>query len=209
LNSPSKQPSVGFVGVGVTGAPMVSHLHKSGYLVTVHDLDANAAKQLAKTLGENANAADTPREAAGKSDIVITMLPNGNVVQEVTFGEYGLAKGFKPGALLLDTSSAEPWLTQQTAKRLTGHGVAMVDAPVSGAQWGAEAAELVFMAGGTTQDLERVRPLLGRMGRAVFHLGALGGGPCRGPGRKRERASQDLMPEVCAGSNVHEIWPDG
>lgn len=176
MNSPSKQPSVGFVGVGVMGAPMASHLHKAGYRVTVHDLDANTAKQVAKTLGDNANAADTPREVAEKSDIVITMLPNGNVVQEVTLGEHGLAKGFKPGALLLDTSSAEPWLTQQTAKRLTEHGVAMVDAPVSGAQWGAEAAELVFMVGGTTQDLERVRPLLDRMGRAVFHLGPLGAG---------------------------------
>jgi 3-hydroxyisobutyrate dehydrogenase-like beta-hydroxyacid dehydrogenase len=167
---------VGFIGTGVMGAPMVSHLHRAGYRVTMHDLDAAVTTQLAKTLGDNAAAVDTPRAVAEASDIVITMLPNGNVVQEVCFGEQGLARGFKPGALLLDTSSAEPWLTQDTAKRLAAQGVAMLDAPVSGAQWGAEAAELVFMVGGAADDLTRVRPLLERMGRAVFHLGPLGAG---------------------------------
>ena len=62
----------------------------------------------------------------------------------------------RPGALLLDTSSSEPWLTRQTAQVLAGRGVAMVDAPVSGAQWGAQAAELVFMVGGSAADLARV-----------------------------------------------------
>lgn len=176
MNSSNKHMSVGFVGVGVMGAPMASHLHKAGYRVTVQDLDAGAAKQLAKTLGGEAISADTPREVAERSDIVITMLPNGDVVRKVTFAEHGLAAGFKKGALLLDTSSSEPWLTQQTAKDLAERGVAMVDAPVSGAQWGAQEAQLVFMAGGAAQDLERVRPLLDRMGRAVFHLGPLGSG---------------------------------
>jgi 3-hydroxyisobutyrate dehydrogenase-like beta-hydroxyacid dehydrogenase len=97
-------------------------------------------------------------------------------VQQVAIGERGLVHGLRPGALLLDTSSSEPWLTRQTAAALSGRGVAVVDAPVSGAQWGAEAAQLVFMAGGTEADLQRVRPLLDCLGRAVFHVGPLGAG---------------------------------
>ena len=119
---------------------------------------------------------DTPAAVAPRSDIVITMLPNGQVVQQVALGEQGLVQGLKPGALLLDTSSAEPWLTRQTAAALAERGVAMVDAPVSGAQWGAQEANLVFMVGGEAADVARVRPLLDVMGRAVFHLGALGAG---------------------------------
>jgi len=176
LNSANKQPSIGFIGVGVMGAPMASHLHGACYRLTVHDVDSGASRQLAKALGGEAIAVETPREVAERSDIVITMLPNGDVVQEVAFGDEGLAAGMKAGTLLLDTSSSEPWLTQQTATLLGEHGIAMVDAPVSGAQWGAQEAQLVFMAGGAAKDLERVRPLLNRMGRAVFHLGPLGAG---------------------------------
>jgi 3-hydroxyisobutyrate dehydrogenase-like beta-hydroxyacid dehydrogenase len=104
------------------------------------------------------------------------MLPNGRVVRQVALGDAGLAAGLQDGALLLDTSSSEPWLTRHTAEALAARGVAMVDAPVSGAQWGAEAAELVFMVGGADADVERVRPLLRCMGRAVHHVGPLGAG---------------------------------
>jgi 3-hydroxyisobutyrate dehydrogenase len=107
---------------------------------------------------------------------VITMLPNGQVVRDVVQGPDGLAAGLRPGTLLLDCSSSEPWLTLETAQALRAQGVAMVDAPVSGAQWGAQAAELVFMVGGEPADVARVRPLLDCMGRKVFHLGTLGSG---------------------------------
>ncbi len=149
--------AVGFVGLGVMGTPMSTHLHNAGHRVTLHDLDMSAVRALAKHLGEGAAAADTPAEVARRSDVVITMLPNGEVVQRVVFGEAGLAAGLKRGALLLDTSSSEPWLTRQTAGRLAEQGVTMLDAPVSGAQWGAEAANLVFMVGGSAEDLERAR----------------------------------------------------
>jgi 3-hydroxyisobutyrate dehydrogenase-like beta-hydroxyacid dehydrogenase len=77
---------------------------------------------------------------------------------------------------VLDTSSSEPWFTQETAKALAKKGVAMVDAPVSGAEWGAKAAELVFMVGGAADDVARVAPLLDVMGKARFHLGPTGAG---------------------------------
>lgn len=167
---------IGFIGLGVMGAPMATHLHRAGHTLALLDLNAAATLNLAQVLGERASAFDTPREVASASDIVITMLPNGEVVQQVVAGADGLAAGLKPGSLLLDTSSAEPWLTEATAAQLAKCGCRMVDAPVSGAQWGAQAAELVFMVGGADEDVARVRPLLDLMGRAVFHLGPLGAG---------------------------------
>jgi 3-hydroxyisobutyrate dehydrogenase-like beta-hydroxyacid dehydrogenase len=104
------------------------------------------------------------------------MLPEGAAVRECVFGEAGLAAGFAPRAILVDTSSAEPWITRETAARLAGQGVAMLDAPVSGAAEGAQAATLVFMCGGEAAALERVRPLFDLMGKHVFHLGPVGSG---------------------------------
>jgi 3-hydroxyisobutyrate dehydrogenase len=165
---------IGFVGLGVMGAPMAGHLARAGHRLVVLDADADRASAFAAATG--ARVAATPAEAAAASELVLTMLPDGQVVQRVSLGPDGLVHGLRRGALLLDTSSAEPWLTRRTAAALAERGVAMVDAPVSGAVWGAEAAELVFMVGGDAADVARVRPLLDRMGRSVHHLGGLGAG---------------------------------
>lgn len=157
------------------GAPMAGHLARAGHAVSVYDLAPGAAQRLAESQpGITARA--SLREVAAHSDVIVTMLPNGRVVREVVFADDGLLAGWARGGLLLDTSSAEPWITRETAARLAEGGIAMVDAPVSGAAWGAQAAELVFMVGGAQADVARARPLLDAMGRAVFHLGALGAG---------------------------------
>ncbi|MCK9513015.1 MAG: NAD(P)-dependent oxidoreductase [Pigmentiphaga sp.] len=169
------KPAVGFIGLGVMGRPMTGHLAKAGYALTVYDVDAKIPRALAKALPDT-TAARSPAEVAAASDIIITMLPNGEVVQQVLNGDDGILAGLRRGSLLLDTSSSEPWLTQRSHEQLQAAGASLVDAPVSGAQWGAEAAELVFMVGGGDADVERVRPLLDRMGRAVFHLGGVGAG---------------------------------
>ena len=165
---------IGFIGLGVMGAPMAGHLARAGHRLAVFDIDTDRSREVAVALG--AEPAASPREVAARSEIVITMLPDGQVVREVATGANGLIEGLRPGSLLLDTSSAEPWLTRQTAADLAARGVTMVDAPVSGAAWGAEAAELVFMVGAADADLVRVRPLLEAMGRSVHHLGPLGSG---------------------------------
>ena len=175
MNSSASLPRVGFIGLGVMGRPMVSHLAGAGYPLQLFDSATGIAADLAATL-PNAVAAPSPAALAAASDIVVTMVPNCEVVRSLVVDDDGLLQGFAPGALLLDTSSSEPWLTERTAESLAGRGVAMVDAPVSGAEWGAKAAELVFMAGGATADLERVRPLLQAMGKTVFHVGGLGAG---------------------------------
>jgi 3-hydroxyisobutyrate dehydrogenase-like beta-hydroxyacid dehydrogenase len=168
-------PSLGFVGLGVMGRPMAAHLGAAGHAMTLFDIAPGRAADVAATLA-GAHAARTPAELAARSDIVVTMVPNGAVVRSLVEDADGLLQGLRPGALLLDTSSSEPWLTEATGRLLAAAGVAMVDAPVSGAEWGAKAAELVFMCGGASADIERVRPLLDRMGKAVFHLGPLGAG---------------------------------
>ncbi len=168
-------PRIGLIGLGVMGAPMAGHLARAGYPLTVYDVDASKADSLVAEHAEVRIVA-TPRAVAEASDIVITMLPSGEYVREVALGSAGLIEGFAPGSLLLDTSSCEPWLTVETAAALTEAGVEMVDAPVSGARAGAEAAELVFMVGGSERAVARVMPVLDVLGKQAFRLGPVGAG---------------------------------
>lgn len=167
---------IGFIGLGVMGAPMAGHLARAGHRLALLDANPATAPALAATLGGGARACSTPAEVGRASEVVLTMLPDGGVVRQVALGEQGLLHGMAAGTLLLDCSSAEPWLTRDTAAALAKRGVAMVDAPVSGAAWGARDAQLVFMVGGAPADVARVQPLLALMGRKVAHLGPLGSG---------------------------------
>jgi 3-hydroxyisobutyrate dehydrogenase-like beta-hydroxyacid dehydrogenase len=166
---------IGFIGLGVMGSAMAGHLAKGGHTLALYDIAPAAARKVARR-HKGARAVRTPRQVAEVSEVVFTMLPEGTAVRECVFGKDGLAAGFVPGAILVDTSSAEPWITRETADRLAGQGVAMVDAPVSGAKEGAVGATLVFMCGGEAATLNRVRPLLALMGKHVFHLGPVGSG---------------------------------
>ena len=166
---------IGFIGLGIMGTPMAGHLARAGYPMTIHDINRARADALAAQFPE-VIIADSPDVVGAGSDVVITMLPSGAYVREAALGDRGLIHGLKPGSLLLDTSSCEPWLTVETAAALAAREIAMVDAPVSGAEAGARAAELVFMAGGAPEALERVLPLLEVLGKRVFHLGPVGAG---------------------------------
>jgi 3-hydroxyisobutyrate dehydrogenase-like beta-hydroxyacid dehydrogenase len=172
---PSEPLTVGFVGLGVMGVPMARHLGEAGHRVQGFDVAPAALERLRAAHGA-ALACACARDAAQGADVVFTMLPNGQVVRDTVLGPDGIAAGLSAGALLVDTSSSEPWLTRETAAALAAVGASMVDAPVSGAQWGAEAADLVFMVGGAAADVARARPLLDLMGKQIFHLGPLGAG---------------------------------
>jgi len=141
------RPRIGFIGLGIMGHPMSGHLAKAGFDLTVFDSDATAVDHLHE-IHPSVAIADNPAGVGASSDIVFTMLPDGACVQEVALGSGGLIETMASGSLLLDTSSAQPWLTSATALKLAERGIRMVDAPVSGAQWGAEQANLVFMVGG-------------------------------------------------------------
>jgi 3-hydroxyisobutyrate dehydrogenase len=166
---------IGFIGLGVMGTPMAGHLAKGGHDLCVFDIDSSKAGALAAAHPSIA-VADTPRAVAEASDIVFTMLPSGEYVRGVALGPSGLIEGFEGGELLVDTSSSEPRFTRETAAALEAKQISMVDAPVSGAEWGAESAQLVFMAGGSADAVDRARPLLVLMGKQIFHLGPVGSG---------------------------------
>jgi 3-hydroxyisobutyrate dehydrogenase len=171
----SSRERLGFVGLGIMGEPMAGHLAAAGYQLAVYDINTEAARRV-KGSFENVVVASSAAEVAANADVVITMLPDGNAVREVTFGAHGLAAGFRAGSLLLDTSSSQPWLTRQTATELAAGGVDMVDAAVSGAQWGAQEADLVFMVGGSPESVAHVSPILSILGRGHFHVGPLSSG---------------------------------
>ena len=166
---------IGFIGLGVMGVPMAQHVAAAGYPLTVYDIDHGAFARLQAQRPE-VGLAKSPRAVAEKSDIVMTMLPSGREVRDTVLGPDGLRQGFRPGGLLLDTSSSEPWYTKEIAASLATAGVGMVDAPVSGAEAGAINAELVFMAGGDEASINRARPLFDILGKKVFHLGPTGAG---------------------------------
>jgi 3-hydroxyisobutyrate dehydrogenase len=165
---------IGFVGLGVMGSRMLRHLTAAGHRATVTDIDRATRDQVAAATG--ATAVESARAVAQVSDIVFTMLRDGAVVRDVVLGPHGLAEGFRAGALLVDCSSAEPWIAREIAERLAAQDVDMVDAPVSGAEEGARTATLVFMVGGGAAAVARCRPLLELMGKHIFHVGPLGAG---------------------------------
>ncbi len=169
------KPRIGVIGTGVMGAPMAANLARAGYSLTLYDINPESL-QKAVSASPQMTAADSPKAVGENSDIVITMLPSGKFVQDAVLKENGLAQGLKPGGLLIDTSSSEPWMTIETAKALEAKGVAMVDAPVSGAELGAKEADLVFMVGGEKAAVDRAMPVLKAMGNQMFHLGPSGSG---------------------------------
>jgi 3-hydroxyisobutyrate dehydrogenase len=120
--------------------------------------------------------AQSPRELAQASDVVVTCVTDSPQVDEVVFGTDGLAEGFTSGSLLIDCSTISPASAREFAARLGELGVAMIDAPVSGGSEGAVAGTLTIMAGGAPADLERADDVLHAMGRSVTHLGPIGSG---------------------------------
>ncbi len=162
---------VGFVGLGRMGWPMASLLAPHCAL-TVHDARADVAEAFAAEHGA-AVAAD-PLALGAASAAAIAMLPDGKAVRAVALG--GLAEGLGSGGLLIDMSSSAPAGTRALAAELAAHGVALVDAPVSGGVPRARDGSLAVMAGGEPDDVARARPLLERLGRAVYEVGGVGAG---------------------------------
>lgn len=165
--------SIGFVGIGRMGAPMVDCLIKAGWPVRLYDLRAEALRPFEGRDG--ATVASSLAAAAEGAELVITMLPDGRAVRAAVLGEGGLAGAMRAGTVLADMSTSYPLETTQLAKDLAGTGIALVDAPVSGGVWRAELGQLTIMAGGETEALDRIEPALATMGK-VYRTGPLGSG---------------------------------
>jgi 2-hydroxy-3-oxopropionate reductase len=163
---------IGFIGLGIMGAPMAGHLRAGG-----HDLFVTTRSKLPQALLDaGAVACKTAAEVAQKADVVFTMVPDTPDVQKVLFGENGVASGLSKGKTVVDMSSISPIETQAFAKQIAALGCDYLDAPVSGGEVGAKAASLTIMVGGTEAAFERIKPLLALMGKNITHVGDVGAG---------------------------------
>ncbi|WP_210249984.1 2-hydroxy-3-oxopropionate reductase [Labrys sp. KNU-23] len=164
--------NIGFVGLGIMGAPMAGHLIAAGHTLFLNTL-GNVPEDLIKAGGKaEASAADVAR----KADIIITMVPDTPDVETVLFGKNGVAEGLSAGKLVIDMSSISPVETKKFAKRINELGVDYLDAPVSGGEVGAKAASLTIMVGGPEAAFERARPLFETMGKNITLVGGNGDG---------------------------------
>ena len=153
---------------------MASRLRAAGFALTVFDTRADAVRDFVRDGG---TAAATLADVARDSDVVITMLPNGEIVRRVVLGSNdSLLTAMQPEFVLIDMSSSSPTGTQALGRILTERGIPMLDAPVSGGVARAEAGTLSIMVGGEPAVIERCRPVLQPMGERIFATGPLGSG---------------------------------
>ncbi len=165
---------LGFVGLGIMGAPMTRNLLKAGHRVTVFDVDAAKTKALA---GAGAIAAASPAEVARKSAVVLACLPSAEAVEQVVGGTGGVLEGCRKGQAFIDHTTNFPASSIAVARKLAAAGVDMLDAPVSGGNMGAEQGTLSIMVGGKPAVFDRCLPVLQAMGKRVVLMGdAVGAG---------------------------------
>jgi len=164
---------IGFIGLGIMGKPMARNLLKAGYALTVFNRSRPAIDELAAAGATPANSA---REVAAHSDIVITMLPDSPDVEAVVTGPGGVLEGAHAELLVIDMSTISPVVARRLAAEVQRHGARMLDAPVSGGDAGAVTGTLSIMVGGETSDFERARPVLAAMGKTITHCGPSGAG---------------------------------
>ena len=163
----------GFVGLGVMGAPMATHLIEAGYQVAAWNRTASKADHL-KVLG--ARIASTPADVALGADVVFICVGDTPDVEEVLFGRDGIASGIAPGSLVIDCTTISPEAEEEYSRKLSVRGVHYLDAPLTGGQKGAVEGALTFMVGGAAEDIERARPYFLAMGKKVVHAGPAGHG---------------------------------
>ncbi len=166
---------LGVIGLGIMGAPMAANLLKAGFDVTVYNRTRTKAERL-RSLG--ATIAHSPQHLASNAEIIITIVSDTPDVQEVLFGENGVAEGLTPGKIVIDMSTISPEATQAFAERIAALGCEFLDAPVSGGEPGAIAGTLTIMAGGSKAAFEKCLPVFSAMGKNIVHVGLSGSGQC-------------------------------
>ncbi|MFP4328373.1 MAG: NAD(P)-dependent oxidoreductase [Paracoccaceae bacterium] len=174
MSATQKTTPLGFIGTGLMGAPMAQRLLKAGYPLTVWNRTAAKAQPLVEA---GAQAGDSPADVAAKAEIVFACLTDTAAMREAVFGEHGIARGARKGAVLVDFSSIAPDATREMAARLEDEaGMIWIDAPVSGGVPGAEEGSLAIMAGGPEQAFRRVEPVVLEMAARCTLMGPSGAG---------------------------------
>lgn len=170
---------IGFAGIGAMGTPMSTNLIKASHKLVLFDIDRKKADAVAAT--HECEVATSLTDLAGKSNTVITMLPDGKLVRKALLGDNDNGKNcitetLKPGSLIIDMSSSSPMGTRELGAILEKKGFHFIDAPVSNGVKGATAATLSIMVGGDKALFDRVKPMLEKMGNQIYYAGPLGAG---------------------------------
>ncbi len=168
----STAQNIGFIGLGIMGAPMAGHLIRAGHQLFVHTRSKLAPEIAESTAVRCADA----QAVAEQADIVFTMLPDTPDVEKVLFGERGVATGLSKGKTVVDMSSISPIATKAFAQQINALGCDYLDAPVSGGEVGAKNATLTIMVGGSEAVFARVKPLFERLGQNITLVGGNGDG---------------------------------
>ncbi len=163
--------TVGFVGIGRIGSLLAASVLRAGFPLVVHDLDRSSCEPL---LGQGAQWAASPREAAEAADLVITCLPSPAAVTAVVAGPDGVLAGFPAGGAWIDMSTNDPHEARRLAALATEHGVASLEAPVTGGVHRAESGEITVLIGGDESAFRQWLPVLEAIGGEVFHVGPVG-----------------------------------
>jgi 3-hydroxyisobutyrate dehydrogenase len=169
--------AIGFIGIGNMGWPQAANLARAGRQVVAFDADPSRAERFAAENGTR--WAKSLAELGAAVDVVVTMLPTGQIVRSVMIEMEGggLARSLRPGALLIDMSSSDPIGTRELGEALAKYRIAVVDAPVSGGTRGAKEGTLTIMIGGDDKAaIARAKPILETMGKRLFDTGPLGSG---------------------------------
>ncbi len=169
----TRQPlNIGFIGLGIMGAPMAEQLIKAGHQLFVH----TRGKMPAAIADSSATHCTSNRGVAERADIIIIMVPDTPNVEKVLFADDGVAAGLSKGKTVVDMSSISPIATKEFAKKINALGCDYLDAPVSGGEVGAKNATLSIMVGGSEATFARVLPLFELMGKNITLVGGNGDG---------------------------------
>jgi 2-hydroxy-3-oxopropionate reductase len=163
---------IGFIGLGTMGRPMAAHLLKGGHALFLHSRSGVPPDLVAA----GGTACASGKEVAGRSDVIVTMLPDTPDVEKVLFGPSGVAEGLSKGKTVVDMSSISPIATRSFAQRINALGCDYLDAPVSGGEVGAKNAALTIMVGGPAAAFEKVQAILALMGKSITLVGGNGDG---------------------------------
>ena len=159
------ETTIGFVGLGIMGAPMATHLLNAGYKVVGYDISPSRVESLV-TLG--AQAGLSSKDVTSRSEVVISMVPDSPDVEAVYLSADGVLAGVSPGMLLIDMSTISPVTAIKVAKAAAERGCHMLDAPVSGGDVGAKNATLSIMVGGEPEAFEQAKPIFKVLGTPTF-----------------------------------------
>ncbi|MBI3463770.1 MAG: NAD(P)-dependent oxidoreductase [Planctomycetes bacterium] len=165
--------TVGFIGLGTMGRHMARNIMRAGHRLVFY---ARRAEVVTEFEQAGATRAATPAAVTEASEFVVTIVTADAQVSEVALGAGGIIEAAAAGKTLIEMSTIGPWTARQIGARLSERGMDMIDAPVSGGPWGAEAGTLAIMAGGESDVFERSRGVLSAMGKNIFHVGPLGAG---------------------------------